>query len=84
MVSQLDLYQANQAKIVKEYDGKIIAVKDGVVQGAYPSRVAALRDMQGKFPPESFLIIKCTEGDEEYTAVFHSRVSFKQTGIALS
>jgi hypothetical protein len=28
------------------------------------------------FEPGSFLIIRCTEGEEEYTAAFHSRVSF--------
>jgi len=82
MASQLDMYKANQNEIVKEYNGQIIAVKDGIVQGAYPSQIAALRAMQSKFPPETFLIVKCTEGDEEYTAIFHSsRISFEQTGI---
>jgi len=84
MTSQLDMYVANQSEIVKKHNGRIIAVKDGEVQGEYLSKVAALRDMQAKFPPESFLIIKCTAGNEEYTATFHSRVSFRQTGIAVS
>ena len=75
--SQLDMYKANQAEIVKKYNGKIIAVKDGVVQGEYPSKVEALRAMQEKFAPGSFLVIRCSEGEEEYTGVFHSRVSFK-------
>jgi len=83
MASQLDMYKANQSEIVKEFNGRIIAVKDGVVQGAYPSKLAALRDMQSKgFEPGTFMIIKCTEGENEYTAIFHSRVSFRQTGVA--
>jgi len=85
MSSQLDMYKANQSEIVKGYNGQIIAVKDGVVQGAYPSKLAALRDMQSKgFEAGTYMIIKCTEGENEYTAVFHSRVSFKPTGAAFS
>ena len=83
MTTQLEMYKVKQSEIVKEYNGKIIAVKDGVVQGEYPNKLAALQDMQAKFPPETFLILKCTEGNEEYTAVFHSRVSFNQVGITL-
>jgi hypothetical protein len=46
MASQLDMYKKNQAEIVNDYNGNIIAVKDGVVQGWYSSNFVALQDMQ--------------------------------------
>ena len=67
MSTQLDMYKTRQAEIVRQYDGKIIAVKDGEVQGVYPSKTEALDAMCERFAPGSFLIIKCTPGDEEYT-----------------
>ena len=76
MASQLEMYQARQNEIVKEHNGKIIAVKDGEVQGVFDSKVEALRLMQEKYAPGTFMIIRCTPDDEEYTAVFHSRAVF--------
>jgi hypothetical protein len=86
MKSQLDMYIANQREIVKEYDGQIIALKDGEVLGAYPTKLAALRAMQAaNYPPGSFMIVKCTPGDEEYTAIFHNHlVSFEQIDSQIS
>jgi len=78
MPTQLDMYKARQAGIVQEYNGKIIAVKDGEVLGEYPSKTEALDAMCERFEPGSFLIIKCTPGDEEYTLRFRSRAIFDQ------
>ncbi|MCL1985436.1 MAG: hypothetical protein FWG59_03210 [Betaproteobacteria bacterium] len=76
MPTQLDMYKARQAEIVREYDGQIIAVKDGEVLGAYPSKTEALDAMCERFTPGEFMIIKCTPGDEEYTLRFRSRMMF--------
>jgi hypothetical protein len=78
MSTQLDMYKARQAELVRQYDGKIIAVKDGDVQGVYPSKTEALDAMCERFSPGEFLIIKCTPGDEEYTLRFRSRAVFSQ------
>ena len=78
MSAQLDMYKARQAEIVREFNGKIIAVKDGEVLGAYPSKTEALDAMCERFAPGTFLIIKCTPGDEEYTLRFRSRAVFSQ------
>ena len=48
MTSQLDMYIKNQAKIASEYNGKIIAVKDGEVIGTYSDKYLAWKDMQKK------------------------------------
>lgn len=81
MTTQLEMYIAKQSEIVEKYNGQIIAVKDGEVLGSFSSKLEALRAMQkDNYQPGSFMIVKCTEGDEEYTATFRSRVDFKQTG----
>ena len=72
-MTQLEMYIARQNALVAEYNDKIIALKDGVVLGVYPTKTDALEDMQRRhLAPGEFMIIKCTPGDEEYTARFHT------------
>jgi hypothetical protein len=72
-MSQLKMYIQRQNALVAEYNGKIIALKDGEVLGAYPTKTDALEDMRRRhLVPGEFMIIKCTPGDEEYTARFHT------------
>ncbi|MCL1916385.1 MAG: hypothetical protein FWG17_06760 [Desulfovibrionaceae bacterium] len=52
--AQLDMYRARQADIVRQYDGKIIAVKDGEVQGVYATKTEALDAMCRRFTPGDF------------------------------
>lgn len=78
MRNQLDMYKDRQRELVREYNGKIIALKDGEVQGVFPSKTEALDFMSGRFEPGSFLIIKCTPGDEEYTRRYRSRVMLRR------
>lgn len=76
-MSELDLYRRHQADLVRRYDGKILALRQGKVEGVYDSKVDALRDMKARaFAPGTFLIVRCTPGDGEYTRRFRSRVSF--------
>jgi len=71
MASQLEMYQARQNEIVKEYNGEIIAIKDGEVQGKFDSLVEAYRAMLAKgYSEGEYMIIRCTPGDSEYTAWF--------------
>jgi hypothetical protein len=72
-MTQLEMYIRRQNSLVAEYNGKIIALKDGEALGVYPTKTDALEDMQRRrFMPGEFMIIKCTPGDEEYTARFHT------------
>jgi hypothetical protein len=71
MTTQLDFYVKNQSGLLKLYEGKIIALKDGEVLGVYPSKAAALHaTLDAGHAPGSFMIILCTQGDGEYTARF--------------
>lgn len=76
-LSELEFYKQNQPKLVKKYEGKILALKDGEVQGVFESKVDALEEMKKKFAPGTFMIIKCTPGDEEYTRRYRSRAFFQ-------
>lgn len=76
-MSELDFYRRNQAELVKRHMGKILALRGGEVIGVYDGKVDALRDMKARnLEPGSFLIIKCTPGDAEYTRRYRSRVDF--------
>lgn len=76
-MSELDFYRRNQAELVKRHMGKILALRGGEVIGVYDGKVDALRDMKARnLEPGSFLIIKCTPGDAEYTRRYRSRADF--------
>ena len=63
------MYKERQHTFAAKHNGKIIALKDGEVLGEYPTKTDALEDMQRRsLAPGEFMIIKCTPGDEEYTA----------------
>ena len=73
-MNPLEQYKQCQQELVKKHNGKIIAFKDGEVLGEFPTKTHALEYMTGRFEPGTFLIIKCTPGDEEYTRRFRNRV----------
>lgn len=74
--SELELYIQNQPELVKKYNGQIIALHHGQVEGVFDSKLEALDAMDAKYAPGDFLIIKCAPGDKEYTRRFRSRVYF--------
>jgi hypothetical protein len=74
--SQLDMYIEHQREFLKDYEGQIIAVKNGEVMGVYSSKTEAFDTMIKQYTPGDFIIIKCTKDDKEYTRRFHSRAIF--------
>lgn len=75
LTKELTLYKQHQSELVKKYENRIIALKDGVVLGNYDSKVDALTDMKArKIEQGTFIIIKCEKGDSEYTRRFRSSV----------
>lgn len=81
-LSNLEEYKRQQNDLVKKYDGQIIAFKDGEVLGTFPTKVDALAEMKKQHPAGTYLIIKCTPGDEEYTRRFRSRAYFTSFATA--
>jgi hypothetical protein len=69
-------YLENQAKLVREYNGKVIAIMDEKVLGAFDTEADAVREISKTHPLGSFLVQKVGPGEDSYTQTFHSRVSF--------
>jgi hypothetical protein len=69
-------YLEHQDELVKKYNGKYIVIKDCQVIGVYNSELQAIEETSQKHELGTFLVQKCEPGEESYTQVFHSRVSF--------
>lgn len=72
MPSELELYIQNQPELVKKYNGQIIALHHGEVDGVFKSKLDAFNAMKAKYAPGDFMIIKCTPGNKEYTTYSRS------------
>jgi hypothetical protein len=81
MPTQLDYYIKNQDELVKQYNGKIIAVVDGACKGVFNTRLdAVLAMLDAGFKPGGYYIVLCGPGEENYTAYFNN-VSFDQIKV---
>ncbi len=69
-------YLENQDEMVQKYDGKVVAIKNQEVLGAYDSALAAVMETRKLHKMGTFLVQRVSEGDEAYTATFNSRVTF--------
>ena len=73
---EFEYYLQHQAELVKQYGGKVIAIKDGQVIGVFDTELQAVQQTSKDHQPGTFLVQRCEPGPEAYTQVFHSRVSF--------
>jgi hypothetical protein len=69
-------YLDNQAELVKQYNGKYLAIKDNSIVGVYEDKLKALEESSEKYGLGNFIIQLCTPGAESYTQTFYSRVAF--------
>ena len=76
LMDEFEFYLANQDDVVQRYNGKIIALKDRQLLGAYDSELEAITELQKTHELGTFLIQRVSPGNEAYTATFHSRVRF--------
>ena len=65
-------YIGNQDELVKKYKGKVIVIKNEKVIGVYDSEVEAVQETSKKEPLRTFLVQRCTPGEEDYTVTLHS------------
>ena len=73
---EFKFYLDNQEKLVREYNGKHIVIKDETVIGAYNSNSEAYFETIKKHELGTFLIQLCSPGEEGYSQTYHSRVTF--------
>lgn len=69
-------YKKNQKKLLKQYAGKVLVIKDEGVVGVYEDETSAYNDSVSKYKLGTFLIQKCVPEEEETIQSFHSRVIF--------
>lgn len=74
---EFDYYLANQAELVRQYNGKYVVIKDGQVLDAYDSQAAAVTETENAGHKRgTFLVQKVEPGTKAYTQTFHSRAVF--------
>lgn len=74
--TEFKYYLNNQNQLVEKYNGKYIVIKGEDVIAVYDSETEAYFETQKQHELGTFLIQYCEPGDEAYTEIFHSRVSF--------
>jgi len=63
-------YLENQNDIVESYNGKVVVIKDDKVVDAYDSKEQAYFESIKKYKLGTFLIMRCSPGNEAYTINF--------------
>jgi hypothetical protein len=73
---EFNYYLAHQAELVAKYNGKVLAIVGEEVIGVYDSDIAAIEDALKSREMGTFLVQKCSPGEESYSQTYHSRVAF--------
>ena len=68
-------YLEHQEELVKKHNGKFIVIKNSKVLGSYDNVRLAVDETSKSHEMGTFIVQKCTPGDQDYTATFHSRVA---------
>lgn len=72
--NEFEYYLAHQDDFVSKYPGKVIVLKNHEVLGVYDSEVQAVKETSKNHKLGTFLIQRCSPGEE--TQTYHSRVMF--------
>lgn len=73
--AEFEYYRAHQDELVKKYNGKVIALRQHQVVGAFDSYEEAYDNMSQKFELGTFILQLCTPGRDAYTIHAHPRYS---------
>jgi len=73
---EFEFYINNLPELLKNYKGKFIVIKNEQILGAYESFEQAILATKDTEKIGTFLVQKCEENQDSYTATYHSRVSF--------
>ena len=73
---EFQYYLDHQSELVEKYNGKVLVIIGEEVVEVYNTELQAYFESVDKYKPGTFLIQKCTPGDESYTQTYHSRVIF--------
>lgn len=73
---EFQYYIDHQRELVDKYNGRVIVIKNCAVIGDYDSEEAAVKETAKQHAIGTFLVQKCTPGDEEYTQTYNSRIIY--------
>ena len=73
---EFQYYLDNQDRLVEEYGGKVIVIKDSKVIGVFDSDLEAIEEVSKEHELGTFLVQKCEAGPDSYLLTYHSRVAF--------
>ena len=73
---EFEYYLAHQDEFVRQYDGKVIVLKDTKVLGVYDDAVSAVTATQREHEIGTFLVQKVAAGSAFTSQTYHSRVVF--------
>ena len=76
LTDEFKYYLANQDKMVEQFNGKVIVIKNHTVLGAYGDEGEAVAETVKEHELGTFLVQRVSEGQEAYTQTFTSRVGF--------
>lgn len=71
---EFEYYLENQNKLVLDYNGKFIVIKNQKVIGVYASHSEAYNETLKKETLGTFLIQHCLPGQDSHSQTFHSQV----------
>ena len=77
MTRDFHWYLECQQEMVEKYNGRVIAIRDGVVLGDYRDYSEAIIETEKNHEPETFIVQLVTPGKEAYTATINSPVMFQ-------
>jgi hypothetical protein len=73
---EFEFYLAHQSELVRDYNGKVVVIKDEKVLNVFNTPLEAVTETQKHYPLGTFLVQRVSPGDTAYTHTFHSRVMF--------
>jgi len=73
---EFEYYLDNQTDLVRIYNNKYLIIKNFSVVGVFDTETEAYFNAVSKYNLGTFIIQKCSQGNEAYTLTFHSRVAF--------
>ena len=69
-------YLTHQDELVKQHDGRVVAIANGEILGVFDDELEAITEMQKTRELGTFLLQRVSAGVTAYSHTFHSRVTF--------
>lgn len=64
---ELTFFIKNQEQLVKEHEGRVLAIKGSEILGVYDTPLEAYLETQREHPLGTFMLQECSPGPDAYT-----------------